>query len=545
MLGLLLLQDITAGVDFGPLLGWIIGLVVFGVTAVWIYASRYAKVAPNAVMVISGGRGQRVGRGGERVRFRIIKGGGTFVLPIFERVDFLSLELMTIDVRTPEVYTQQGVPIIVDGVAQIKIRSDDVAIATAVEQFLSKDQKTIAGIAQQTLEGHLRAILGTMTIEEIYKNRDAFAQRVQEVAAGDMANMGLGIISFTIRDVRDSQGYLEALGRGRIAEVKRDATIAESEATRDATIKAAQFRQEGETAKFEAEARIASANRDYEIQVASYNKDVNTQKAESDLAYELQKNKSMLAVREGQVNVEIVEKNKRIELENLEIQRKQRELEATVQRPADAKKYEIERVAEAERFRLENIAEGQSRSAKLTGLAQAEITSATGAAEAGATKARGLAEADVTRQKGLAEAEVVKQKGLAEAAGSLEKAHAWQEYNEAAIAQLLIEKLPEIARAIAEPLTRIDKVTIVSTGQGQGTGASKLTQDIGQVMAELPPVVKALSGLDLNALMARLPEIAGRMEQRQPDAAAGTAGPVPQANPAQGAAKNSGGEKKG
>jgi flotillin len=468
----------------------------------WIYASRYAKVAPNAVMVISGGRGQRVGRGGDRVRFRIIKGGGTFVLPIFERVDFLSLELMTIDVRTPEVYTQQGVPIIVDGVAQIKIRSDDVSIATAVEQFLSKDQKTIAGIAQQTLEGHLRAILGTMTIEEIYKNRDAFATRVQEVAAGDMANMGLGIISFTIRDVRDSQGYLEALGRGRIAEVKRDATIAESEATRDATIKAAQFRQEGETAKFEAETRIASANRDYEIEVASYNKDVNTQKAESDLAYELQKNKSMLAVREGQVNVEIVEKNRRIELENLEIQRKQRELEATVQRPADAKKYEIERVAEAERFRLENIAEGQSKSTRMTGLAAAEVTQATGAAEAEASRARGLAEA-----------EVIKQKGLAEAAGQLSKAEAWQQYNEAAIAQLLIEKLPEIARAIAEPLTRIDKVTIVSTGQGQGTGASKLTQDIGQVMAELPPLVHALSGIDLNALMQRLPELATRMDR--------------------------------
>lgn len=506
MLGLLLLQ----GPDLGAIGVWIVGVIVMLGLALSIYASRYAKVAPNAVMVISGGMGQRLGRG-ERVRFRIIKGGGTFVWPIFERVDFLSLELMTIDVRTPEVYTQQGVPIIVDGVAQIKIRSDDIAIATAVEQFLSKDVKTIASIAQQTLEGHLRAILGTMTIEEIYKNRDAFAQKVQEVAAGDMANMGLGIISFTIRDVRDSQGYLEALGRGRIAEVKRDATIAEAEATRDATIKAAQFRQEGEQAKFEAETKIASANKDYEIEVAGYTKSVNTQKAESDLAYELQKNKSLLAVREGQVNVEIVEKNKRIELENLEIQRKQRELEATVQRPADAKKYEIERVAEAERFRLENVAEGQSRSTRMTGLAAAEVTSATGLAEAEATKAKGLAEAEVARQKGLAEAEIVKQKGLSEAEGQFEKAKAWQQYNEAAIAQLLIEKLPDIARAIAEPLSKIDKVTIVSTGQGQGTGASKLTQDIGQVMAELPPVVKALSGLDLNALMARLPDIASNL----------------------------------
>jgi flotillin len=541
-LGLLLAAE-GGGLSFVlTMVGSIVGVLL---VILWIYASRYAKVPPNSVMVISGGRGQRLGTTREKIGFKIVRGGGSFVLPIFERVDYLSLELMTIDVRTPEVYTQQGVPIIVDGVAQIKIRSDDVSIATAVEQFLSKDQKTIASIAQQTLEGHLRAILGTMTIEEIYKNRDAFAQRVQEVAAGDMANMGLGIISFTIRDVRDSQGYLEALGKGRIAEVKRDAAIAEAEAQRDATIKAAQFRQEGETAKFEAETKIAASNRDYEIQVANYSKDVNTQKAESDLAYELQKNKSLRAVREGQVDVEIVEKNKRIELENLEIQRKQRELEATVQRPADAKKYEIERVAEAERFRLENVAEGQSKSTRMTGLAQAEVTQATGVAEAEATKA-----------KGLAEAEVVKQKGLSEAAGQIEKAKAWQQYNEAAIAQLLIEKLPEIARAIAEPLTRIDKVTIVSTGQGQGTGASKITQDIGQVMAELPPVVKALSGLDLNALMARLPEIASRMEGEGAAASAAPstaaparpapapAAPASKEVPVQGTVKNGGGEKK-
>jgi flotillin len=549
----LLLQD--AGASNMPVVATLVGSIV-GVLLIilWIYASRYAKVPPNSVMVISGGRGQRLGGTRERIGFKIVRGGGAFVLPIFERVDYLSLELMTIDVRTPEVYTQQGVPIIVDGVAQIKIRSDDVSIATAVEQFLSKDQKTIASIAQQTLEGHLRAILGTMTIEEIYKNRDAFAQRVQEVAAGDMANMGLGIISFTIRDVRDSQGYLEALGKGRIAEVKRDAAIAEAEASRDAAIKSAQFRQEGETAKFEAETKIAASNRDYEIQVANYTKDVNTQKAESDLAYELQKNKSLRAVREGQVDVEIVEKNKRIELENLEIQRKQRELEATVQRPADAKKYEIERVAEAERFRLENVAEGQARSQRLTGLAQAEVTTATGTAEAEATKARGLAEAEVVRQKGLSEAEVVKQKGLSEAAGQIEKAKAWQQYNEAAIAQLLIEKLPEIARAIAEPLARIDKVTIVSTGQGQGTGASKITQDIGQVMAELPPVVKALSGLDLNALMARLPDIASRMDQPGSNGAPSAGGSVASTEPApaeagkvipaQGVLKNGSAEKK-
>ncbi len=342
-----------------------------------------------------------------------------------------------------------------------------------------------------------------MTVEAIYKNRDAFAQNVQEIAATDLANMGLAIISYTIRDVRDNEGYLDALGKKRTAEVKRDARIGEAEADRDATIKSATFRQEGETAKFEAETKIAESNRDYEMKVADYTKSVNTQKAEADLAYDLQKNTTMRLVREQEVEVEIIEKNRRIELENLEIQRKQKELEATVQRPADAKKYEVERVAEAERFRLENVAEGQSQSTKLTGFANAEVVQAQGAAEAEATKARGLAEA-----------EVIKQKGLSEAAGSMEKARAWQEYNEAAIAQLLIEKLPEIARAIAEPMGRIDKITIVGTGGGVGTGASKITQDIGQVLAELPPVVKALSGIDLQNLIDKLPDLAAQTDDK-------------------------------
>ncbi|MBN2082238.1 flotillin family protein [bacterium] len=469
---------------------------------IMIWASRYTKVPPNAVMVVTGGKGQWVRRpDGSRAKlgFRIIKGGGTFVWPIMERVDTLSLELMTIDVKTPEVYTVMGVPVMVDGVAQIKIKSDDVSIATAVEQFLSKGAEEISRIAQQTLEGHLRAIMGAMTVEDIYKNRDAFAQRVQDIAATDLANMGLAIISFTIRDVRDNEGYLDALGKKRTAEVKRDAAIGEAEAGRDATIKAAQFRQEGETAKFQAETKIAESNRDYEMQVADYTKDVNTQKAEADLAYDLQKNTTLRRVREQEVEVEIVEKNKRIELENLEIQRRQKELEATIQRPADAKKYEVERLAEAERFRLENIAEGDARSKKLTGFAQAEVVQAQGEAQATAEKA-----------KGLAEAEVIKQKGLSEAAGSLEKARAWQEYNEAAIMQLLIEKLPDIANAIAQPMSKIDKITIVDSGGGQGTGASKITQDIGKVLAELPPVVEALSGLDLQDLIKRLPELAKR-----------------------------------
>ena len=242
-------------------------LFVFFVLAI-IFASRYTKSGPNQVLVISGLKRKLIEPDGSvrEVGFRIVKGGGRFVWPVMEKVDILSLELLTIDVQTPEVYTSKGVPVKVDGVAQIKVKGDDISIATAAEQFLSKGVEDIKNIAMQTLEGHLRAILGTMTVEEIYQNRDAFAAKVQEVAAGDMANMGLTIVSFTIRDIRDTQGYLDALGKPRIAQVKRDAIIAQAEADRDSQIRSAQAKQAGQEAKFAADTKIAEAQRDYQSQ---------------------------------------------------------------------------------------------------------------------------------------------------------------------------------------------------------------------------------------------------------------------------------------
>src|SRR3989475_1734779 len=243
-----------SSIPWGPTIIAVVAVVfvIFIFMAIW--ASRYTKVGPNEVLVVSGRKHKFLEPDGTyAVRgFRIVKGGGTFVIPVVEKVDILSLELLTIDVNTPEVYTSKGVPVRVDGVAQIKVKGDDIAIATAAEQFLSKGTEEIKNIAMQTMEGHLRAILGTMTVEEIYQNRDAFASKVQEVAAGDMANMGLGIVSFTIRDIRDSQGYLDALGKPRIAQVKRDAQIAQAEADRDAMIKSSQATQAGQEAKFQA-----------------------------------------------------------------------------------------------------------------------------------------------------------------------------------------------------------------------------------------------------------------------------------------------------
>ena len=293
----------------------VIGGIVFVIfLSLMVWASRYTKVGPNEVLIVSGHKHRIVDPDGSvRFRgFRVVKGGGTFVIPVIEKVDVLSLELLTIDVQTPEVYTSKGVPVRVDGVAQIKVKGDDVSIATASEQFLSKKTDAIKNIAMQTLEGHLRAILGTMTVEDIYQNRDAFASKVQEVAAGDMANMGLGIVSFTIRDIKDGQGYLEALGKPRIAQVKRDAVIAQAEADRDAMIRSSQASQAGQEAKFLADTRIAEAQRDYQTNLAQYNAAVNQKKAEADLAYDLQKYKTGQLVKAEEIQVNIIEKQKQI-----------------------------------------------------------------------------------------------------------------------------------------------------------------------------------------------------------------------------------------
>src|SRR5512145_1301882 len=395
---------------------WVIGgiaailFVVFMFFAIW--ASRYTKVGPNQVLIISGRKHRIVDPDGatREVGFRIVKGGGVFVWPVFEKVDVLSLELLTIDVQTPEVYTSKGVPVRVDGVAQIKVKGDDISISTAAEQFLSKGVDEIKNIATQTLEGHLRAILGTMTVEEIYQNRDAFASKVQEVAAGDMANMGLGIVSFTIRDIRDSQGYLDALGKPRIAQVKRDAQIAQAEADRDAMIKSSQATQAGQEAKFAADTKIAESQRDYQMNVATYQASVNQKKAESDLAYDLQKYKTGQLVKAEEVQVNIIEKQKQIELQEQEIKRKQRELEATVQKPADAERYKVETLANAKKFQLETEAAGAASASKATGFANADVVKATGLAEGDAQKARGLAEAAVIEAQGKAQAEAMRVK---------------------------------------------------------------------------------------------------------------------------------------
>ena len=465
----------------------VVVLLAFGV----VFANRYQKAGPNEVLVISGGRRRKDGHA-----FRIVRGGGTFVWPAVERIDVLSMEVMTIDVVTQRVYTREGVPVTVDGVAQVSIDPSETAIRTAAQLFLSKTDDEIRNVALQTLEGHLRAILGTLTVEEIYRDRDALAQQVQEVSSGDMAAMGLRIISFTIKDIQDDQGYLDALGQKRTAEVKRDAAIGQAEAARDATIKSAEARQAGETAKYQSETRIAESEKSYAVQKAAYDKEVNQQRAEADLAYRLQETKTTQLVKEQEIQIDVVEKQKQIEVQQQEALRKERELEATVRKPAEAERYRIETLADAEKFK--RLAEAQ-------GLASA--TQAIGEGDASAIRAKGLAEAEIAKARGLAEADIVKATGFSEAEAMEKKAEAWKQYNQAAIIQQLINALPEVAAAISAPLAKTDRIVVISSGgdSGSGAGASKVTADIANIVAQVPATVEALTGVDLISALQQLP----------------------------------------
>lgn len=458
-----------------------------------VFALRYRTVKADEAMIVTGAM--------TKEGMKIVKAGGTFVWPIVQRAEFVSLQVHTLDIRTPEVYTLHGVPVMVDGVAQIKIKGDEESIATAAEQFLGKPEEELRNIATQTLEGHLRAILGQMTVEAVYKNRDEFARNVQEVAASDLNKMGLQIVSFTIRDVRDKNGYLEALGQPQIAQVKRDAEIAKANALRDEQIAKALAMEEGKKAEYGAETNIAESAKEMEVKKAAFKMEQDVKKAEADQAYTLQQAKTLQAVKAEEMHIQVIEREKQIELEAKEIERRERELEATVRKQAEAERFAQEQRAEAERYEIEARARAEAESVRLAGQANA----------------------DKERAEGTAEAEVIRLKGLAEAEAKDKIAEAMRKYGEAAVAEMIINQFPDIARAISEPLAKTEKIVIVDSGGGQGGGASRVTGYVTDLLAKMPETVEALTGADLTALVRRL------SDEAKPEAGEQTGGQQPSA----------------
>ncbi len=495
----------------GGVLGTLLAVGMF-------FASRYEKVGPNEVLIVSGRKGVYViPETGKRIEknFKIYHGGGTFVFPVREKVNKMSVELMTLEIRTPEFFTKVGVPIVVDGIAQIKVLSDDpVSTLTAAEMFLSKTPREMNEIAHQMMQGHLRAVISTMPFEEIHANPEAFAQAVQKLTAMDLANMGIQVVSFTIREIKDPTGYLTAIGRPKMAEVqkfavlgeagaKRDAEKGQAAAEREAAVAGSQARELSERAKINAELAIKTSEMDKEKELDARRAEVSDIKARSDMAYDLQKTKMRQLLVEEELGVSKIERQRQIELEEYEIDRREKELTHSVKKPAEAEQYRIETLARAEQDKLQKMAAGEAEAARSRGLAEADVI-----------RARGEAEAEAIKSKALAEAEGLKAKYLAEAEGMREKAEAYKNYNSAAVAQMLIEKLPEVAAAVSAPLSQVDRIVMIDGGNGNGGGVSQLTRGVTEVIAQVPGVLEAMTGIDLGQLVKSAPGLSdGGMEK--------------------------------
>jgi flotillin len=445
------------------------------------FAKLFRKAGPHEALIVYGFRGTRV-----------VKGRGTVIFPMVENCRGLSLELMSFDVAPKQdLYTRQGVAVTVEAVAQIKVKSDPESILTASEQFLTKAPEEREGLIRLVMEGHLRGIIGQLTVEEIVKQPEMVGDRMRSTCADDMNKMGLEVISFTIKEVRDKNEYITNMGRPDVARIKRDADVATAEAERDTAIKRAEAAREAAIAKAKADqervlaetlsqAKQAEAQRDLEIKKAEYLEGVKRQQAQADKSYEIQTNVMQQKVRAEEVTIHQVEKEHEVLVQEAEIKRREAELTATVLKAAEYERRRIETLAEAEKQRL--IMEAEGRAASI-------------------------------RAQGEAEAEIIFKKGEAEAKAMNIKAEAYQEFNQAAIVDKLITNMPEVVKALAAPLANVDKITVVSTGNGDAAGLNKITGDLTKMAAQIPALFETLSGMPLHDLFAKVRSIGDKAKQ--------------------------------
>ena len=454
-------------------------LVVLFVMAM--FARLYRKAGPNEALVVYGFRGTR-----------IVIGRGTLILPMLQTYRELSLELMSFDVAPPQdLYTKQGVAVTVEAVAQIKVKSDPESIKTASEQFLSKSDQDREALIRLVMEGHLRGIIGQLSVEQIVKEPEMVGDRMRGTCADDMSKMGLEVISFTIKEVRDKNEYISNMGRPDIARIKRDADIAAAEAERDTAIKRAEATRAAAVARAQADqervlaetlsqAKQAEATRDLEVKKALYLETTKKQQAQADKAYDIQTNIMQQQVTAEQVKIQQVEKEQQIKVQEAEIKRRENELIASTLKQAEVERGRIETLAAAEKMRLTAEAEGHAAS---------------------------------IRAQGEAEAEIILKKGEAEARAMNVKAEAYQQYNQAAVVDKLLTGLPEIVRALSAPLSQVDKITIVSTGNGDSAGMHKVTGDIAQMAAQIPALFETLSGMKMSDLLGKVRGIGDRSDK--------------------------------
>ena len=456
-----------------------IGYIIAGVVIVIVIAilfSGYKKAPPDTAFIISG------------LRKKIIIGKASVKLPFFERMDKLSLKLIAIDVKTTNaVPTADYINIQVDAAVNIKISSVPDRLAVAAENFLNQNTQYIAAIAREVLEGNMREIVGRMRLEEMVSDRQKFANLVKENAEPDLAAMGLDIVSFNVQNFSDGNGVIEDLGIDNISQIKKKAAIAKAEAEKESAVAKADADRQANDARINSEREIAKKNNELALQKAELKKLEDTKKAEADAAYSIQQQQQRKTIEVATAEASIAKQEKEVILKQREAEVQEMALDAQVKKKSEADRYARQQQSEAELYERQKRAEAEKFETEKSAMAMKST--------AEAQKFAKEQEAAGIRMVGEAEAEAIRAKGIAEAEAMEKKALAYQKYNNAAMAEMMINVLPEIAGKIAEPLSQIDKITIIGSGDSNGVGA--VADHVPAVMSKLFETMKETVGIDM------------------------------------------------
>ena len=460
-------------------LPYIIAGVVIILVIVIIFTG-YKKAPPDTAFIISG------------LRKKIIIGKASVKLPFLERMDKLSLKLIAIDVKTTNaVPTADYINIQVDAAVNVKISSEPSRLALAAQNFLNQNTQYIASIAREVLEGNMREIVGRMRLEEMVSDRQKFANLVKENAEPDLAAMGLDIVSFNVQNISDGNGVIEDLGIDNISQIKKKAAIAKAEAEKEIAVAKAEADRQANDARINSEREIAKKNNELALQKAELKKMEDTKKAEADAAYSIQQQQQRKTIEITTAEASIAKQEKEVILKQREAEVQEKALDAQVKKKAEADRYARQQQSEAELYERQKRAEAEKFETEKSAMAM----KATAEAQAFAKEQ----EAAGIRMVGEAEAEAIRARGLAEAEAMEKKALAYQKYNNAAMAEMLINVLPDIAGKIAEPLTKIDKITIIGSGDSDGVGA--VADHVPAVMTKLFETMKETVGIDMSEIV--------------------------------------------
>lgn len=470
---------ITAGL--GISLPLIIGIIA-AIILIGIIASGYVKAPPDTAYVISGFKKEP----------RILIGRAGIKIPFLERLDKLILKQVTIDVKTEDyIPTLDFINIKVDAVVKVRVSTEPDMIRLAMRNFLNKSVQDIMLDLQDSLQGNMKEIIGAMSLKDINNNRDAFGNEVQTKAQVDIKKLGVEIISCNIQNVTDRNGLIEDMGMDNTSKIKKEAAIAKAEADRDIAIAQAEADKQANDARVKAQAVIAEKNNELYIKQAELKKQSDTKKAEADAAYGIQQQEQRRTVETATVNADIARQEREVELKARQVEVTEKALEAEIKKKAEAEKFAAQQRADAELYKRQKEAEAKQFEIER----DAEAKKALAEAELVAMQK----EAEGIRARGEAEAAAIQAKALAEAEGMEKKAAAYQKYNNAAMAEMLIQVLPDIAGKIAEPLQQIDKITII--GGSDTNGVDNVAGNVPAVMAKLFASMKETTGIDLGEII--------------------------------------------